>query len=224
MRQILNTSQALAQFVGFLSSRADLFNVDESGRLPKLMELCVLFTSQVGLEDPWRDHPTLLETRKARHLVSMIRRDIANWCRARTASILNNGCNVALDRFVSGADVTVLCDLAEDLAGEIDRLWRAIAKEGSEIEETLGRALGYACDMRDVGGSEDDVCVGEHTPVTLCREAAHRIEDLEEALAMAGTALAQVRDTVAKDNPQLAFVAEIEQRLAKLILDRSRNR
>ena len=213
MRQILTPREVLVQFAGFLSRQKDLFTVHESARLTTLMAMCTRFCAECGIADPFSQSESFrLETRKARHLVSMARQEIEDWKESGALPLLEG---------VSHGSLVALCDVAEGLCHEIDRLWRAIALENEAVEQALGRALGYGCDMRDVGGVEDDVCVGEHTPVTLAREAAQRIEELEKALVLAGTSLARLRDTLAQESPQLAFIVEVEQRLRKFVLDRS---
>lgn len=63
---------------------------------------------------------------------------------------------------------------------------QAWIKENDEIEQILGKALGYPWfkdDMYFPGATEEDgVFVGEHVPATLAMEAAKRITALEEAL------------------------------------------
>ena len=60
-------------------------------------------------------------------------------------------------------------------------------KELLEIEQILGKALGYPWykdDQKNFPGAteKDGVCTGEHTPVTLAMEAAEKVEKLREFL------------------------------------------
>lgn len=57
--------------------------------------------------------------------------------------------------------------------------------QGHEIEQTLGKALGYPWfkdDQKNFPGSTeaDGVCVGDHVPESLAAEAATRIRSLEQ--------------------------------------------
>lgn len=62
-------------------------------------------------------------------------------------------------------------------------LERAAYKQAWEIEQILGKALGYPKYRDDPENfpsvTDDSVCVGEHVPETLAMEAARRIETLE---------------------------------------------
>ena len=58
-------------------------------------------------------------------------------------------------------------------------------KELLEIEQILGKALGYPWykdDQKNFPGAteEDGVCTGEHTPVTLAMEAANKLNSFTE--------------------------------------------
>lgn len=74
----------------------------------------------------------------------------------------------------------------------IDRLSQVLVgmqKELNEVEQTLGRALGYPryCDDQEnfPGTTDaDGVCTGDHTAVTLAMEAAARISKPEDQLLM----------------------------------------
>lgn len=78
-------------------------------------------------------------------------------------------------------------DFAQD---EIERLRTACSKQNSEIEQTLGRALGYPQMYEadgmivapDYPGAKpiDQVCVGEHVAETLAEEAAKRLEEYRQ--------------------------------------------
>lgn len=53
------------------------------------------------------------------------------------------------------------------------------AAELAEVDQILGRALGYPTMGPEVGGDHTTVCTGEHTPASLAGEAASRIMVLE---------------------------------------------
>lgn len=77
----------------------------------------------------------------------------------------------------------------QDANQEIVRLREACYKEDNEIEQILGKALGYPWYKDDQktfpGATEaDGVCVGAHVPATLAAEAATRIEKLETEIGM----------------------------------------
>lgn len=56
-------------------------------------------------------------------------------------------------------------------------------KEGHEVEQALGKALGYPELYPDVSDIDDGtICVGEHTPGTIAAEAASRIMKLRSQL------------------------------------------
>jgi hypothetical protein len=60
---------------------------------------------------------------------------------------------------------------------------RAMLAEFNEIEQILGKALGYPAygpEMFEDGNPDGTVCVGDHVPVTLAMEAAQRIAKLNE--------------------------------------------
>lgn len=64
----------------------------------------------------------------------------------------------------------------------VDQL-AAFLHENYEIEQTLGRALGYPPAYPDVSDIDDGtVVVGPHTPLTLAQEAADRIRKLTKEL------------------------------------------
>lgn len=72
---------------------------------------------------------------------------------------------------------------APEMQEEIIRLREqvdAMARERYEIDQILGKALGYPEYTEDFGAPKGDVCTGEHVPVTLAREAAKRIEELKK--------------------------------------------
>lgn len=68
---------------------------------------------------------------------------------------------------------------------------QAMKQELYEIEQILGKALGYPryCDDQENfpdATEADGVCTGDHTAVTLAMEAAARIEELKEQLGDRG--------------------------------------
>lgn len=70
-----------------------------------------------------------------------------------------------------------------------DDTTKALIQEYRELEQILGKALGYPWyrdDQKNFPGATeaDGVCVGEHVPITLAMEAAEKIAELE-ARAMA---------------------------------------
>lgn len=71
--------------------------------------------------------------------------------------------------------------LIKDYAAIIDRC----RKESKEIEQILGKALGYPYYMEDSKNfpnatEADGVCVGDHTAWSLAMCAADKIKELEE--------------------------------------------
>lgn len=64
---------------------------------------------------------------------------------------------------------------------ELKRENKALLVESYEVQNMLGRALGHGQgiivgDCREIGGTDDDVFVGQHTLVTLAMLAAERIK------------------------------------------------
>jgi hypothetical protein len=71
---------------------------------------------------------------------------------------------------------------------ELKRMQAAARRSSFEIEQTLGRALGYPryCDSPENfpdATDADGVCTGDHVPETLAAEAADRIRSLELELS-----------------------------------------
>ena len=87
-------------------------------------------------------------------------------------------------------ELTTLRERVKELEVRIDTLDRikfGFIKSNSEIEQALGRALGYPrfCDdQKNFPGSTDadGVCVGEHVAESIADEAAKRIRELEESM------------------------------------------
>lgn len=81
---------------------------------------------------------------------------------------------------------------ALDAERELTRLRRAFAEEADDVEQALGKALGYPWYKDDPANfpdatEADGVCVGEHVPGSIAREAASRIGELHAAvLALLG--------------------------------------
>lgn len=76
------------------------------------------------------------------------------------------------------------------LRAKVARAERAYYKTAHELEQLLGRALGYPWFKDDQvnfpGSTEaDGVCVGEHVPESIAAEAAARIESMRAALRAA---------------------------------------
>jgi len=74
----------------------------------------------------------------------------------------------------------------EELIAEVERLRGALSKQNAEIEQTLGKALGYPWfkdDQKNFPGATeaDGVCVGEHVAESLAAEAAAKITNLRAA-------------------------------------------
>jgi len=72
---------------------------------------------------------------------------------------------------------------------ELKRLKDAWSREEDDIQQTLGKALGYPWfkdDQKNFPGSTEEhgVCVGEHVAATLADEAANKIRTLKETVAM----------------------------------------
>ena len=78
-----------------------------------------------------------------------------------------------------------LCDV-DFLYSEIQRLKNGLSKQQGEVQQILGKALGYPryCDDQvnfPLATEKDGVCVGEHTAETLAEEAAKKIAELMQA-------------------------------------------
>jgi hypothetical protein len=65
-----------------------------------------------------------------------------------------------------------------------------------EVDQTLGRALGYPEYAPDMGAPEGDVCTGDHVPETLAMEAAGKIRELTAERDRLRVALANIREAV----------------------------
>lgn len=88
-----------------------------------------------------------------------------------------------------GADaIATLMSEVKRLKEEDARLRKAWARDNNEIQQVLGRALGYSryCDdQKSFPGATDadGVCVGDHVAASLVDEAAKRIVTLMGQLA-----------------------------------------
>lgn len=83
------------------------------------------------------------------------------------------------------SDVGLLLQHVAEQDAEIERLRNARVQQAREVEQTLGRALGfprYADDPANFPGhdpNDPSVCVGEHVAETLAKMAADRIRSLD---------------------------------------------
>lgn len=87
---------------------------------------------------------------------------------------------------------------AEAAEAEIKRIQDVYVAGDHEVEQILGRVLGYPryCDDQDnFPGAlfEDGVCVGEHVPATLAAEAAAALATARTRIAELAEALSRVR-------------------------------
>jgi len=69
-----------------------------------------------------------------------------------------------------------------------ERATKAYIRTSYEVEQALGKALGYPWykdDQKNFPGATeaDGVCVGEHIAVTIAREAARKITELKARVA-----------------------------------------
>lgn len=86
------------------------------------------------------------------------------------------------------------------LSAELTQLRAAFAQYDYEVEQILGRALGYpkfVDDQKNFPGATDadGVCVGEHIVVTLAEEAAERIGKLQDEISQLNERLRRMRIT-----------------------------
>ncbi len=64
------------------------------------------------------------------------------------------------------------------LRAKLERVQRAYFSEAHEIDQILGKALGYpAADESIMPEPDGSVVTGEHTPVTLAMEAAKKLKE-----------------------------------------------
>ena len=88
---------------------------------------------------------------------------------------------------ISEAEANWLCEVLNRIESEAKDLRSRTLQEFHEIEQTLGKALGYPWfkdDQKNFPGATDadGVCVGDHVAASLAMEAADKILTLEEAL------------------------------------------
>lgn len=81
------------------------------------------------------------------------------------------------------------------LLEEKQRMHRVYRDQEREIEQLLGKALGYPWykdDQKNFPGAteEDGVCIGEHVTVTIVMEAAEKLTQLQERVKELEAALA----------------------------------
>jgi hypothetical protein len=91
-----------------------------------------------------------------------------------------------------------LCNDQQARIAELERQIKGYQSECRDVEQALGRALGYPrfCDdQKNFPGSTDadGVCVGEHTPATVAESAARRIAELESVIREAEETLSNDR-------------------------------
>lgn len=77
----------------------------------------------------------------------------------------------------------MVSDIAELITEEFKPIKQLVAEQNHEIEQILGKALGYPKYVDDQknfpDATGDEVCVGEHTAETIATEAAAKIEKLK---------------------------------------------
>lgn len=157
------------------------------------------------------EHPTMQETSRRRREAGRVQEDCPYapipWPDAEFLSHAHE-------------DVTYLLGALAEVSAERDRIFRAHATVGHEVEQTLGKALGYPVmgpELFEDGQPTGEVCVGDHVPQTLAAEAADRIGDVtaeRDRLRDASTELAEIawRGRVERDG----LVAEVERLRAAL--------
>ena len=90
--------------------------------------------------------------------------------------------------------------LVDSLRRELKQTKNVATKSFHEVEQTLGKALGYPWfkdDQKNFPGAtkRDGVCVGEHVPETIAQEAAKRLKDAgKDAKIMQGFARISLKD------------------------------
>lgn len=97
-------------------------------------------------------------------------------------------CEVAKQKEERGGElidrILPLEERLQALEKERGRLLHAVVKQGYDIEQILGKALGYPSGYPDVSEVDDgSVCVMDHTPETLAMEAARVIVTLKAEVA-----------------------------------------
>jgi hypothetical protein len=96
---------------------------------------------------------------------------------------------------MGAAGVAIERGISAGLKARIDILEKAIATEHDEIEQILGKALGYPEYYPDISDVNDgSVCVGEHVPASLAEEAATKIRSLTGDVDQLKAAIRHHRD------------------------------
>jgi len=83
-------------------------------------------------------------------------------------------------------------------AEKIKELERSFARQSIEIEQFLGRALGfpwYKDDPKNFPNAteSDGVCVGDHTPESLAAQAANALNQLKERINLLQTEISRLK-------------------------------
>ena len=103
-------------------------------------------------------------------------------------------------------------DELRNLGKELDRLRTGISRQEYEIQQSLGKALGYPWykdDPKNFPGSteKDGVCVGDHVAETLAMEAARKINDLQLAVFHANTVAGMALEDLKKARSEVVDLA-----------------
>ena len=130
------------------------------------------------------------------------------------------------------AEIKRLQAMADAFAEETQRLKNAYSEQAREIEQTLGKALGYLplgararpdgnqeCCAMDADGAvaSGQVCVGDHVPETLAAEAAKEIERLRIELATIAKWCSELMDDA--KGSAIELVRQLVNHQAKLIVE-----
>lgn len=76
--------------------------------------------------------------------------------------------------------------VAAEAADEIERLRAWYTRMCNEIEQVLGKALGFPPFPDDWPGAEGQVCVGDHVPESLAAMIARRLAAAEAVIGAVG--------------------------------------
>ena len=101
----------------------------------------------------------------------------------------------------------------DKLEADYEALKKAAITQASEIEQTLGKALGYPWYKDDQvnfpGATEvNGVCVGDNVAESLAMEAANRLTDYEAAMAVVRWVKAEIK--MQRDRGQMGTVGMLE--------------
>lgn len=91
-------------------------------------------------------------------------------------------------------DCATASEAAEARVEELERRERGLISECNEVEQILGRALGYPPYPEDGPGPPGDICVGEHVPVSIAWTAAKTLAFTEIKVAALEAALRELLD------------------------------